>query len=215
MLGAISSGKAQRYHLPQIFNLGAHWGGCGGGGGGAPDGFRGCVVIHLTLAAAPEIRPAGDKQASGGRSPWKSLFIPPHTKTGLLKLTHNKCFLSGGQGWNYRDVPHCLRSDRSFIPSCLCVFSRLLPFLFKKKSVLLFFILSQLANQVTSRHLSQPSSAKFAPPTPKPLQPVPPNASVRTGSSARFRIHRHRPALVTDLLKYTCSYRPHFLYIPL
>lgn len=109
----------------------------GRGGGGAPDGFRACVVNHLTPTAAPEICPAGDRQASGGRSPGKSLFIPPHTKTGLLKLTHNKCFLSGGQGWNYRDVPHCLRSVRLFVPSCLCLFSRLLPFLCKNKTFFL------------------------------------------------------------------------------
>lgn len=130
-------GRAQRYRVPQIFDPRAHWEG-GWGGWGAPDGFRACVVIHLTPAAAPEIRPAGDRRASGGRSPGKSLFIPPHTKTGLLKLTHNKCFLSGGQGWNYRDVPHCLRSVRLIVPSCLCLFSRLLPFLCKNKTFFLF-----------------------------------------------------------------------------
>lgn len=140
MLGAPRSrvpfplGRAQRYRVPRIFDPRARWEREGRERGGAPDGFRACVVIHLTPAAAPEIRPAGDRRASGGRPPGKSLFIPPHTKTGLLKLTHNKCFLSGGQGWNYRDVAHCLRSDRLFIPSCLCLFSWLLPFLCKNKT---------------------------------------------------------------------------------
>lgn len=39
------------------------------------------------------------KQASEGRSSGKSLFIPLGTKTLLLWVTHNKCFLSGGNGW--------------------------------------------------------------------------------------------------------------------
>lgn len=89
----------------------------------------------VTLAAAPEIRPAGGRRASGGTSPWKSLFIPPHTKTGLLTLTHNKCFLSGRTGLELqrRSSLFAFRSViRSFLPLSLFTAA---PFSFEKKTV--------------------------------------------------------------------------------